>query len=231
MTNTILEEVKMLEALIEAAASGKKVDIEGKPDRKVVRIEREGRQVDTVILSMAYSGTVDGRPFAFRKDYSFADDDAQYALDCLLIANNRLQVDYDRLKNAGIAIKHDLFTFQNSFIGLKGDASVKAPALRLQNFIHFAQTGIPIKVEVTLKRPDIIVKQDDDGERKGFGLVAAYVFTTGWEKTTIEKIYATGSHDDPRKYQEELKEVANRRLERDCERLRRAGIQVDPTAF
>jgi hypothetical protein len=230
MASNLSEEVKMLEALIDAAASGKKVEIEGKPDRKVVRLEREGRQVDSVILSMAYSGTVDGKPFAFKKDYSFADDDAQYALDCLLSANNRLQVDYDRLMEAGIQIEHDLFTFQNSFIGLKGDASVRTPALRLQNFIHFAQTGIPITVAVSVRRPTIIVKQDG-GERKGFGLVASFVFTTGWEKTTIEKIYATGSHDDTKKYQEELKEVANRRLERDCERLRRAGIKVDPIAF
>ena len=230
MASNLSEEVKMLEALIDAAASGKKVEIEGKPDRKVVRLEQEGRQVDSVILSMAYSGTVDGKAFAFKKDYSFADDDAQYALDCLLIANNRLQVDYDRLKEAGIQIEHDLFTFQNSFIGLKGDASVKTPALRLQSFIHFAQTGIPITIAVSVKRPTIIVKQDG-GERKGFGLVASFVFTTGWEKTTIEKIYATGSYDDTKKYQEELKEVANRRLERDCERLRRAGIKVDPIAF
>lgn len=229
MANNI-SEVKMLEALIEAAASGKKVELEGKPERKVVRLEKEGRQVDSVILSMAYSGTVDGKSFAFKKDYSFADEDAQYALDCLLIANNRLLVDYDRLKEAGIAIEHNLFTFQNSFIGLKGDASVKSPALRLQNFIHFAQTGIPITIDVELKRSSIVVKQED-GERKGFGLVAVFVFTTGWEKTTVEKIYATGSYDDSKNYQEELKEIANRRFRRDCERLRRAGIKVDPMVF
>ncbi|MBC8417521.1 MAG: hypothetical protein H8E10_02880 [Desulfobacterales bacterium] len=229
MANTT-SKINMLEALIEEAASGKKVDLVGKPARKVVRFEREGRQVDTVILSMEYSGAVDGKPFAFKKDYSFADDEAQYALDCLLIANNRLQMDYDRLKDAGIAIEHDLFTFQNSFIGLNGDASVKSPAMRLQNFIHFAQTGIPISVDVQLKRPSIIVKQED-GERKGFGLVAAFTFSTGWEKTTIEKLYGTGSYDDPKKYLEELKKVANKRLERDCERLRRAGIKMDQIAF
>jgi hypothetical protein len=51
------------------------------------------------------------------------------------------------------------------------------------------------------------------------------------KKTTIEKIYASGSSDDTKKYQNELKEVANKRLERDCERLRRAGIKVDKLAF
>lgn len=224
------EEVKMLETLIEGAASGKKIDLQGKPARKVVRFGREGLEVDTVILSIDYSGSVDGEPFNFKKDYSFVDDDAQYALDSLLIANNRLQMDYDRLKDAGIAVEHELFTFQNSFIGLTGDASVKSPALRLQNFIHFANTGIPISVDAELTRPSITVKQED-GERKGFGFVAKFVFSTGWETTTIEKIYGTGSYDDPKKYRDELKEVATRRLERDCERLRRAGIKVDNLAF
>ena len=230
MANTESKEVRMLEALIEGAASGKKVVLWGKPAREVVRFEREGREVDTVILSMEYSGTIDGKPFTFKKDYSFADDDTQYALDSLLMANNRLQMDYYRLRDEGIAIEHNLFTFQNSFVGLTGDASVKSPALRLQNFIHFANTGIPISVDVELTRPSIIVKQED-GERKGFGFVAKFVFSTGWEKTTIEKIYGTGSSDDPKKYREELKEVANKRLERDCERLKRAGIKVDSLAF
>lgn len=224
------ESVGMLAELMDYVASGKKVDLELKPGRKVVSFEKEGRHVDTVILSMEYSGTVDGKPFVFKKDYSFADDDAKYALDCLLIANNRLQIDYDRLKDAGIEVKHELFTFQNSFIGLTGDASVKSPAMRLQNFIHFAHTGIPVSVDVEIKRPSIVVKQED-GERKGFGFVAAFVFTTGWEKTTIEKLYATGSYDDTKKYQDELKDVANKRLERDCERLRRASIKVDKLAF
>lgn len=230
MANTESKEVKMLEVLIEDAASGKKVELQEKVAREIVRFEREGRKVDTVILSIDYSGSVDGKPFSFKKDYSFVDDDAQYALDCLLIANNRLQMDYDRLKDAGIEVEHELFTFQNSFIGLTGDASVKSPALRLQNFIHFANTGIPVSVDVEVTRPSITVKQED-GERKGFGFVAKFVFSTGWEKTTIEKIYGTGSYDDQKKYREELKAVANKRLERDCERLRRAGIKVDSLAF
>ena len=102
MASSRSEKMKMLEALVEDAASGKKVDVEAKPTWKIVSLEREGRAVDAVILSMRYSGKVDGEPFVMEKDYSFADDDARYALDCLLIANNRLQMDYDRLRAAGI---------------------------------------------------------------------------------------------------------------------------------
>jgi hypothetical protein len=230
MANTKSEKTKMLEALIQDAASGKKVDLEAKPVRKVVGLEREGRAVDTVILSMKYIGKVDGEAFSMEKDYSFADDDARYALDCLLIANNRLQMDYERLKAAGIPIKETFFTFENAFFGLAGDASVRTPALRLQNFIHLARTGMPVSVDLQPKRNPMVLKQEGS-ERKAFGFVGAFEFHTEKDKTTIEKIYGIASNEDTKKTQEEIKSVANRRLERDCDRLRDAGIKIGKCAF
>ena len=230
MEDTRSEEIKMIEELIEGVAVGKKVDLNAKPVREVVTFEQEGQGVDTLILSMEYSGSIDGKPFKFKKSYSFAEDTPQYALDCLLIANNRLQMDYDRLKEAGIPVKDEFFTFQNSFMGLTGDASVRSPALRLQDFIHLCRAGASVTVDVSLKTPDIVLKQDD-AAKKGFGCMAAFAFTTKEGTTTIEKIYSLGSYDDSKKYQIEIKKMANRRMERDCERLRRGGIDVGKLEF
>lgn len=226
----VSEEKKMLESLIQNAASGSVVELKAKPTREVVRMAREGRSVDTVVLTMEYSGAVDGNPFSFRKNYSFADDDAQYALDCLLIANNRLQMDYDRLRQGGIHFNEEYFTFHNSFIGLTGDASARTPSLRLQNFIHLARVGMPVSVAVQPKRQPMVVKHEG-GERKSMGFVGTFSFTTGKDKTTIEKIYGIANLEDSRKEQEEMKEVANRRLERDCDRLKTAGVKVEKQLF
>jgi len=230
MTNAKPEQIKMLATLLDEAASGEKVVLNTKPIREVIKLKREEQYVDTVILSMEYSGTVNGEPFVFRKDYSFADDEAEHALECLLIANNRLQMDYERLEKAGIAVQGEFFTFQNSFLGLPGDASLKKPALRLQNFIHLMHAGVSVSVDVTLKRPDMIVKQAN-GEKKGFGCMAAFEFATGESKTTIEKFYNVGRYDDTAEAQAETREVASKRLERDCERLRSAGMKVDSLVF
>jgi len=230
MTNAKPEQIKMLATLIDEAATEKKIVLNTKPIREVIKLKREGPYVDTVILSMEYSGTVNGEPFVFRKDYSLADDEAEYALECLLIANNRLQMDYERLEKAGIAVKGEFFTFQNSFLGLPGDASLKKPALRLQNFIHLMHAGVPVSVDVTLKCPDMIVKQAN-GEKKGFGCMAAFEFTTAESKTTIEKLYNVGCYDDTAEAQAETREVASKRLERDFERLRSAGMKVDALVF
>ena len=134
MKNAKPEQLKMLANLIDEAAAGKKIALNTKPIREVVKLKQEGQYVDTVILSMEYSGTVNGDPFAFKKEYSFAYDEAEYALESLLIANNRLQMDYERLKEAGILVKGEFFTFQNAFFGatwgrIFEEAGFKAPGL------------------------------------------------------------------------------------------------------
>lgn len=230
MADTKSEGVKMLAALIDDAASGKNVELSAKTTREVVRLRRENQDVDTLFLSIEYSGTVDGKPFTFKKNYSFAEDEAQYALECLLVANNRLQMDYKRLQDAGIALKEAFFTFQNSFLGLPGDLSTRKPALRLQDFIHLSRAGASVSVDVVPKIQEIVLTHENV-EKKGFACITAFAFAIGGEKTTIEKLYTLGSFEDKKEYQAEIREVANKRLERDCERLRREGITVAKNSF
>jgi hypothetical protein len=85
-------------------------------------------------------------------------------------------------------------------------------------------------VELTPKYPDLILKQEGL-EKKGFACVAQFIFTTNEGPTTIEKLYGFGSYDDAKGYQAEVKVVATKRLERDCERLRRAGMKVNKVRF
>lgn len=230
MTITKLEATKTLEALIQSAASGSQVELTMKPTREVVRVEREGGPVDTVILSMSYRGAVDGEPFSFRKNYSFADDEAQYALDCLLVANNRLQMDYDRLRQGGIHFNEAYFNFHNSFFGLAGHFPVKIPSLRLQNFIHLSRAGLPVSVEVQPGRRRMLLKREG-GDREAIGFVGAFNFVTGKARTTVEKIYGIAIFEDGKRVQEEMKEMANKRLERDCDRLTDAGVRVEKRLF
>ncbi len=223
-------DVKMLEAIIVNASLGKKIDLDAKPVREDVQLERDGEYVDTVILAMEYSGAVDNKPFRFRKDYSFADDAPEDALECLLIANNRLQADYERLKEVGIEIDAEFFSFQNCLIGLPSDVSVIRQAFRLQDFIQLARAGIPVSVDVTLKRPVMVLEQGGV-KKKGFGCVATFDFTVRKRKTIVEKLYGLGSYDDAKGDGADIVEVANRRLDRDCERLRNAGMKIDEVSF
>lgn len=62
--------------------------------------------------------------------------------------------------------------------------------------------------------------------------MATFIFTKEADKTTIEKLYDIGSYDDAKKEDPvDIVEVANKRLERDCERLRSAGMTVAKLSF
>ena len=224
------QSVTMLAELIKDAASGKKVSLKKKFLSEIVTVERIGRPVDTNVLSVEYSGTVDEKPFKIKKNYLFAEDSVRHPLECILIANNRLQLDYNRLKKAGIKLKEDFFTLENSFAKLPDDAPIKRPALRLQDFIQLCRAGVPVSVDLALKFPDLQLTQEGL-EKKGFACVAEFGFKTNEGLTTIEKLYGFGSYEDSKGYQSEVKTVATKRLERDCERLRRAGMKVAKLRF
>jgi hypothetical protein len=220
----------MLAELINDAVKGKKVSLKTKFLSEVITIPRDGLSVDTNVLSVEYSGRVDGKPFKIKKNYLFAEDNIRHPLECTLIANNRLQLDYNRLKKAGIKVKENFFTLENSFGNQPVEPPIKRPALRLQDFIQLSRAGLPVSVELTLKFPDLILKQDGL-EKKGFACVAQFTFKTNEGQTSIEKLYGFGSYDDTKGYQTEVKGVATKRLERDCERLRRAGMKVNKLRF
>ena len=230
MVSAQSQSVNMLAVLIKDAVSGKKVSLKKKFISEIVTVNRGGRPVDTNVLSVEYSGTVNGKSFKIKKNYLFAEDSIRHPLECILIANNRLQLDYNRLKKAGIALKEDFFTLENSFAKLPDDAPIKRPALRLQDFIQLCRAGVPVSVELSLKFPDLQLTQEGL-EKKGFACVAEFTFGTNEGQTTIEKLYGFGSYDDSKGYQSEVKVVATKRLERDCERLRRAGMKVAKLRF
>jgi hypothetical protein len=230
MVSTQSQSVNMLAVLINDAVKGKKVSLKTKFLSEIITIQRNGRTLNTNVLSVEYSGRVDGKPFKIKKNYLFAEDSVRHPLECILIANNRLQLDYNRLKKAGITLKENFFTLENSFEKLAENPPIKRPALRLQDFIQLCRAGVTILVELTLKFPDLILKQEGL-EKKGFACVAEFTFTTNEGRTTIEKLYGFGSFDDTKGYQSEVKAVATKRLERDCERLRRAGMKVNKLRF
>ncbi|SPD75255.1 hypothetical protein PITCH_A50057 [uncultured Desulfobacterium sp.] len=224
------DRINMLEELIVYAGKGKNISLHAKPVREAVLLEREGREIKTVILSMEYSGFADDKPFRFKKNYSFVDDLPQYSLDCLMVANNRLQMDVERLKDVGITADFEFFNFKNCMLGIPEDISAKSPVLRLQDFVQLSRAGVGVSVDLSLSRPSIELEQEG-AKKKGFGCIGTFTFTTGKEKTTIEKLYGIGGYDDAKADDESVVDVANRRLERDCQRLRSAGITVERPLF
>jgi hypothetical protein len=230
MTASKTQPFQMLADVIREAAAGKKVTLKTRFLSEVVPVEKDGKRVDTNVLSVEYSGRVDGTPFTIIKNYLFSEDAVRHPLECLVIANNRLQMDYARLKKAGIPVKEEFFTFENAQIKGTPPGPIQRTSYRLQDFILLSRAGVPVTFSLTLKYPELVLKQGE-GERKGFACMGEFEFQTAEGTTRVEKLYAIGSYDEPKGYQNEVKAVATKRLERDLDRLRRAGIKVGKTRF
>lgn len=229
MTGSPSEKVLMLADLIREAAAGKKVTVTPRFINETIQVRRDGSLIDTNVLSVEYTGKVGHKPFKIKKSYLFSEDVVRHPLECLLIANNRLQMDYARLKKAKIAVPEKFFTLENVQIH-PSPKNQSWTSYRLQDFIILSRSGIPVTVSVNLKFPELILKQGDQ-EKRGFACAAEFVFQTVQGKNKVEKVYGIGSFEDPEVYQNEVKNVASKRLERDCDRLRRAGMEVGTYRF
>lgn len=230
MEKTTHEEITMLQDLINLAKAGKRVGLKATPVRDKVRFEQKGGHRETIILSMEYSGTADGNPFSFKKSYAFAEEDPRQALLWVLIANSRVKMDHERLREVGIQVRAESFTFNDAFMDFPGGLRSENPPLRLQNFVDLAGKGGSLSVEIVLKTPSMTLQQDNM-EKEGFGCVASFVFTTRDGLSTVEKLYALASYNDTKEFQSAVKRIATTRLERDCERLRQAGMKCENKAF
>jgi hypothetical protein len=106
-----------------------------------------------VIFLCRFSGTVDSRPFAFRKCYArgCAHDLCPRVSQAIMIANRYLQRDYHRLEQAGIPVERKLFTLEESvanLVNLKGD---QGTVMIIDDYIRIAKGGNEVRVEVDLE--------------------------------------------------------------------------------
>ncbi len=232
MANTVRKEIIMLEELILYASYGKSIEIEANPHIEAAEIDFDDRRFDVSILLTEFSGLVDGNPFRFVKSYSFTDETQQEALDSIITANSRLQGDYDRLEKVGISIEKQFFSFVDNFMNITMLTFVMdIPKLRLQRFVDLSYAGISVPVHVELKRPGLLIKKEDE-VKKGYGCLASFSSGAGNKTMTIDKLYGIGCYDDTkRKVPVDIIEAADKRLERDCERLRNAGLKIVAPSF
>ncbi len=108
---------------------------------------------------------------------------------------------------------------------------------RLEDFIHRARKGTPVKLEITLKKHIITEKvhpeqtQDMKSEIDRYLLLGDFAFRAEAEKQTVTKVYMLGSMEESREYTNVNRNIANERLKMDYKRLRESGITFEEKYF
>jgi hypothetical protein len=100
-----------------------------------------------------FLGTAGGEPCTFRKCYARGckHDLCPRVAQAVMIANRFLQRDYHRLAQSSIDIEQKLFTLEDSVVRLSTFRDDPSEAMILDDYIHLAQRGDQVSVNVDLE--------------------------------------------------------------------------------
>jgi hypothetical protein len=100
-----------------------------------------------------YSGTVDGKPFTFRKCYArgCSHNLCPHVSQAVMIANRYLQRDYRSLSQAGIAVPRRLYTLDDMVVKFEDYHEEHGPTYTIDDYINIAREGNAVSIEVELE--------------------------------------------------------------------------------
>ena len=113
----------------------------------------------------------------------------------------------------------------------------KAEFARLEDFIHLAEQGGDVQLQVELRRQAIKQKvhhgetEHGEGEINAYLLIGDYTFRMEGDRYKVSKIYMLGSAEEPAEAARLNSNIANERLKMDYQRLTGAGITFSAKYF
>jgi hypothetical protein len=166
-----------------------------------------------VVFIGRFSGTADKQQYAFRKCYARGcqHDLCPRVSQAVMIANRYLQRDYHRLEQSGIGIEQKLFTLEGSVVRMTALKDDPREAMIIDDYIHMAQGGDRVSVDITLEYVPAIEHFEYHQNRQTFLLAD---FTVRAQGKTAECQRCLGCYQTEREQEERPLqiEVANDRL-------------------
>jgi hypothetical protein len=113
----------------------------------------------------------------------------------------------------------------------------KAEFARLEDFIHLAEQGKDVRLQVELRRQAIKQKvhhgetEQGEGEISAYLLIGEYNFRMEGDRYRVSKIYMLGSAEESAEAARLNSNIANERLRMDYQRLTGAGITLSAKYF
>jgi hypothetical protein len=113
----------------------------------------------------------------------------------------------------------------------------KAEFARLEDFIHLAEQGKDVQVQIELRRQSIKQKvhhgetEHGEGEIDAYLLIGDYAFRMEGDRYKVSKIYMLGSAEESADAARLNFNIANERLNMDYQRLTAAGITLSAKYF
>ena len=184
------------------------------------------------IFLCQYSGTIDGRAYAFRKCYARGcpHNLCPHVSQAVLIANRYLQRDFHRLEEAGIAMEKKLFSLEEMVLKFDQQQEEAEPAMALYDYIQLARKGEAVDVRPALEFVSA-VEHFDRFEKQMIFLMADFAVTCQGKTHHLERCLACYPIDNESEERPAKVELANTRLKLFYEELAAAGGHADTPLF
>ena len=144
---------KRVTDLIEARRNGAEVSCETAFEIVPVDFEHRHNPFQAFVFLCRYSGSVDGRPYTFRKCYARGcpHNLCPHVSQAVLIANRYLQRDHRRLREADIELEEKLFTLNEMVVQFDTAKEERDAVLTIDDYIGIAKEGNPVEVVIDLE--------------------------------------------------------------------------------
>jgi len=219
--------------LIKLKVQGSEVTID--PSFEILPVEffHTNHQFKAYIFLCRYSGTVDDRPFSFRKCYARGcpHNLCPHVAQAAMIANRYLSIDFRRLQQAGIAVPERMFTLDEMVVKFEDlKEGSQGSLMAIPDFIALAKEGNRVSVEVTLESVSAVEHFANEKQKQTF-LNVEFIFTALGRTSHTQRClgcYATEKEAEERSH---AVSVANERLINLYREFDEAGMDCHRSLF
>jgi hypothetical protein len=144
---------KRVTDLIELKQRGKVITCRPNFEILPVDFSHGANPFQAYIFLCCYTGTIDGKEFAFRKCYSRGcpHNLCPHVYQAVMIANRFLQRDYRRLETCGIELEKKMFTLEDMIVKFNGYHEEYGPILTVHDYINVAKEGNEMSIDIAIE--------------------------------------------------------------------------------
>ncbi|MEJ2040723.1 MAG: hypothetical protein P8X55_17600 [Desulfosarcinaceae bacterium] len=231
-TQTLASPPRRITDLVNAKAGG--ADVRLKIDFEILPTDFHHRSqpFKAYIFLTRYSGSVDGKAFAFRKCYARGcpNNLCTHVSQAVRIANRYLQRDFQRLKTAGLTVEDRLFRLDEMVVKFEHLHEQDQPAMTIPDLVGLAAGGKALQVTVDLAYLPAVEHFANEEKAQTF-LSGEFTAVSDERTYQCHRCFACYPSDEEQAEKPVAVRVANARLELVYTAFQRDGIVCRPQYF
>jgi len=179
-----------------------------------------------------FSGTVDGKPYEFRKCYAKGCQHnlCPHVSQAVMIANRYLKRDFTTLRKAGIAVEESFFTLENMLAQFEEKRDDFVVTLILEDYIRIAEEGDNIAIDVSVEKFPAVENFINHSEKRMF--FSANFNVDYLEETHVcQRCFSCYVMEREKEEAKVPMDLANRRLANIYQEFKKANIDFNEVFF